>query len=211
VLRHDHQKIDAGLVDVSHDLDDASERRAIGRGIARELDDHHVLRLRAAEVLVGEEDFIGKPRIEGDHPRSAGVRLEAPDDLRRNPLDDFDDTPLEPPVGALPIDVNQDPVAVESVRELRRRNVDVGEPRLGRNDEAEPSALHLEPPGDEIHLLGEADAVGPRANELSLREQLLDRPLRLEPGLSLHPKLLDEILFGGRPAENSEALLIRRG
>ncbi len=96
VLRDDDQKIHSGFVDVPDDFDDPSERRAVRCGITGELDDHHVLGLRAAQILVGEEDFVWKPRVEWDDAGPAGVRLEPPHDMCRDPLDDFDDSPLEP-------------------------------------------------------------------------------------------------------------------
>ena len=205
MLREHDPHIDARLVDATEDLDNPTHRCTVRRWKARELDDNHVACRGAHQILRGEEDFIEKASIERNDPRPAGIDLETTHERRRPPLQDIDDAPFRPAIPPASVDMDEHPITVKRLAEIASGDIDVSVPAFPRNDEAKPAALDLEPPGDEIHLLGKPNPIRPRARKLPFGDHVFDNALRLDPLLALHAQLFEEVFLGSRPAELPKA------
>ena len=126
VLADDDLGVDAGSIDRTEDLDDATERRTARRRPAGELRDHHRARLRVSCVGGGHLHVGEEPLVEGHDEAEAGVvQVEASNNRRVRALEDADDPALDA-VGLLPLDAHDDAVAMQRFLEVGRRHVHVG-------------------------------------------------------------------------------------
>ena len=112
--------------------------------------------------------------IERHDVAEAGVvGLEAADERRLAALEDPDDAPFEPLLG-LPLDARDDAIAVHRLGQVGGRDVDVllvaASTVLG-HDEAEAGRIGREPADDEVHLLGQAEAVAANLQQLAGRRR----------------------------------------
>ncbi len=168
VLADDDLDIDAGRVDVAEHFDDAADRIAGGGRPANDFGGDHVARLRAVRIAAGHLDVEHDAAIERrDEAEAAGVDHVAADHGRGAALEDADDAPFGAAVAAA-LDAHDDAVAVHRFVQIRAGDVDVAfdaiELAFGA-DERIPLRMHLQPPDNEIHLLGQPIMAVPGLNQ----------------------------------------------
>ncbi len=198
VLADDDARVDAGRVDGAQHLDHAAQRRPRRGGPSRELDDHHVAGLGVAPLLrrhlhVGEDAAIERH----DKAHRPVVDFVAADDRRIGPLENADDAALGA-IAALMLDPGDDSIAVQRFLDVGGRDVEVAAVALGvGDDEAVAGLVHLEPAHDDVHAVGQAEAVAADLQEIAVGDQRLQQPP-------------ERRTFSARDAENLEELTAGR-
>src|SRR5262249_29825135 len=113
VLADDDLGVDARRIDVAEDLGDVADRAARRRRPARQLDDHHLARRRAAFLSGRHDDVHQHAAIErGDVAHAVLVAVVAADDGGVAAFEDADDAALGAAAFLDPLDAHDDAVAV---------------------------------------------------------------------------------------------------
>ncbi len=177
-LADDDLDVDAGIVDVAQHLDDPPHRIARRGRPADDLHRHHLPRLRLAGAgAFGDVDVHQHAAVERhDERHAARVHHVAADDGGRAALEDADDHAFRPVVIAPPLDADDHPVAVHGLAEIGAGDVDVAlravELTLGPH-ESVALRVDFDPPGDEVHPLGQAEMTVAGLDQLPGRDQVL--------------------------------------
>ncbi len=66
------------------------------------------------------------------------------------------------------------------------------------HDEAVARLVHLEAPDDDVHPVGEAEAVAPDLEQLAFRDEPLQQPPERRAVLARHPEQLEQLARRGR-------------
>ena len=174
VLADDDLGVDARRVDVAEHFGDAADGAARRGRPARELDDDHLARRRAAFLAGRHEDVHQHAPIERhDVAHAVLVAVVAADDPRVAALEDADDAPFDAAAFLDPLDARDDAVAVHRLVQVRSRDVDVAaavERPLG-DDEAVAAGMRLQPADVQVHLFGQAEALAANLDEIAGRRR----------------------------------------
>jgi len=186
VLPDDDPGVDARLVDGAENLDDASGWRTRRRRPARQLDDHHLPRCGPARISRRDLHVGQHPAIERDHVADASVvRLVAANERAVTALEDPDDPPFRA-IAALVLDPRDDTVSMEGFLDVRGRDVEILIAGAIRHDEAVAGRVHLQSPDDDVHAIGEAEAVAPDLEQFAFRDEGLQQPAKRRAVLARH-------------------------
>ena len=96
------------------------------------------------------------------------------------------------------LDARDDTVAVQRFLDVRRRDVEILLAGAVGHDEAVARRVHLEAPDDDIHPIGEAEAVAPDLEQLAFRDKRLQQPPERRAVLARHPEQLEQLARRGR-------------
>jgi hypothetical protein len=113
-----------------------------------------------------------------DETQAGFVEIETADDGRAAALENTDNPTFEAVVARPALDADQYAVAMHRFLDIPRRHVHVrhGFPGLVGNDETEAARVGLQTADDEIHFVGEPDAVPFCLNQLARGDERFEQP-----------------------------------
>ncbi len=136
--------------------------------------------------------------VERHHVAEAGiVDLEAADDVRLAALENLDDAAFSPLVGTA-FHSRDDPIAVHRFGKIRGCDVDVAGVSVLRHDKAEAAGVGGQSPDDEIHLLGQSEAIAANLQQIARRDECLELSLEAGAFFARHAQYLHQLASGGR-------------
>ena len=200
-LADDDLGVDAGCVDVAEHVGDAADRAARGGRPARQLDDHHLSRRRAAFLARRDDDVHQHAAIEWrDVAHAAVVAVVAADQRAVAALEHPDDAPFGAAAVLDALDADHDAVAVHRLVEMRVGNVDVaaaGFERPLRRHEPVARRVRLQAADVEVHLLGQTETIASNLNEVARGDERFDVPLERRAVVLRHFEYLQQLAHAG--------------
>ena len=202
VLLQDDLGIDPWLVDPAEHAHDPPQRAARRRRPTRHLDGHHVTRLSVLGVAARNLDVGHQPAIERQHEAKPRIVHIEPTDHGLSPtLENLDDSAFGPTVGAVPLDANDDAIAVQRLGDIGGGNEDVALQAVGRPlrcDEAEAGGMAFETADHEVHAIGKAVAIAPDEDKRAVGNERAQVSLHGDPFVSRNAKELQQLTCGRR-------------
>ena len=202
VLAEDDLGVDAGVVDVAENFGDAAGRAARRRRPARDRDRHHLARLGAHRLVAGNLHLGGQPLVERHHERQAGViEIEAADDAARRALEHLNDLPFGAAILAIPLNANDDAIAVQRLLQVVRGHDNIAGQALNRTlgpHEADARGMTIELADDQVHAVGHPVQLALDEDQVAIVDEVAQEPLEGDAFLAVNPQDAQQFARGGR-------------
>jgi hypothetical protein len=190
---------------VAEDLDHAAHRLRVLCRLLEDFRDNHLPRLRATEVLGGNEDVLADALVLGDDEGHLVLEEEAPHNLVVRALEHFDDRSLEPPAAIDAGHAREHDVAVQHLLHLLLREEEIVLSIVGLE---EPVAIgmtdHLA--ANEARLVGDEDRATAVAHDLPLALHRGETARKAFPLRVVDLEALGELVFIERHPRVAEFL-----